>query len=165
MRIALVDIQGFTIDGAFYPKELSIHIGRQRSNFLFKPPIPYVKLNNRNRKTVSYLEKTHHGILYDSGDIEYDQINNILEKYLLHSAEYIYVRGRQKIDFLQAKCEELQAYPAIYDVTRYDDSSGSSGIFQSTITHCPHHVNGKYMCTERNVDHLQQWLSFTVLPK
>lgn len=165
MTIALVDIQGFIIDNIFHPKELTIQIGSQTSNFLFKPPIPYANLSGRDKKTANYVQKFIHGIPYDSGDVEYSEINSILEKYLLHSAEYIYVRGNQKAEFLQTKCQELAIFPAIYDVVRYDGSLCSTENFEPIITRCPHHATGKYMCTKINVNILRHWLYNVVLPR
>lgn len=57
MRIGLIDIQGFHILGGFHPKEMTIEIGSQRYDFLFKAPINYNQLNVSDKKTVIFYDQ------------------------------------------------------------------------------------------------------------
>ncbi|CAH1106737.1 unnamed protein product [Psylliodes chrysocephalus] len=165
MKIAFVDIQGFTVEGIFHPKELSIEIGFKQYHFLFTSAIPYNNLDEMDRKTVRYLERNVHGIQYTSGFVDHGQVNKILESNLLYSANYVYVRGNQKAEFLQRKCHELGHYPVIIDVSQYDDTNQATPKFERTQDHCANHDNGRFNCTQENVGILRCWFLNTILPK
>jgi hypothetical protein len=162
MRIALVDIQGFTVDGWFVPKELSIEIGFKHCHYIFKPPQPFATLSNQDKKTAVYLEKNVHGLRYSNGDVKYSKINKILESKLLYAADYIYVRGEQQAEFLRYKCYMLDVCPIIIDVCKFDDSPYSTGGFAPHEYNC--HATGLFSCSSINVDHLRQWLCNKILP-
>ncbi|XP_050508117.1 pre-mRNA-splicing factor ISY1 homolog [Diabrotica virgifera virgifera] len=127
MRVAFVDIQGFAVDGWFVPKELTIEIGFKRSHYIFLPPKPFNALSNDDKKTASYVEKKLLGIRYSDGAVELSKINEILETKLLYAADYIYVRGEQKAEFLSKKCHIFGVFPLIIDVCKFDGTPLATG--------------------------------------
>ncbi|XP_066157712.1 uncharacterized protein [Euwallacea fornicatus] len=62
MKFVVLDMQGYIINKMFTVKELAIY--------------------DDDRKTVEHLYNHVHGIPFDSGDVEYEQIEDILEKNL-----------------------------------------------------------------------------------
>lgn len=166
MRIAFVDIQGFRVQDQFFPKELGIEIGFKQQQFLFKAPIPYQSLNIGDKKTVRYLENHVHGIRYNSGYIEYCKLDEILKNHLLHVADYVYVRGEQKADFLRNKCQEFGIFNVIIvDVVKYDGTPYATPKFTNDLKPCLHHQTpGIFNCTQKNVEVLRQWFNNIILP-
>lgn len=166
MRIAFVDIQGFHVQGEFYPKELSIEIGFKQQHFLFEAPIPYQSLSAGDKKTVRYLENYVHGLRYSSGYIEYGKIDEILKTCLLHAADYVYLRGQQKVDFLKKKCQELEIFSVHFvDVVKFDGTLCATENFTSTSNPCSNHLTpGTFNCTQKNVTYLRHWFINVVLP-
>uniref|UniRef100_A0A6P7GNE8 Uncharacterized protein LOC114344791 isoform X1 n=1 Tax=Diabrotica virgifera virgifera TaxID=50390 RepID=A0A6P7GNE8_DIAVI len=162
MRVAFVDIQGFAVDGWFVPKELTIEIGFKRSHYIFLPPKPFNALSNDDKKTASYVEKKLLGIRYSDGAVELSKINEILETKLLYAADYIYVRGEQKAEFLSKKCHIFGVFPLIIDVRKFNGTPLATGNVGLATNPC--HAVGLFSCTERNVDRLRHWFSYTILP-
>lgn len=162
MRIAFVDIQGFIVNGLFCPKELTIEIGFKQSHFIFTPPQPFSKLTGNEKKTVKYVEKYIHGIRYSSGDVDYSKLYEILETKLIYAADYIYVRGQQKAEFLQQNCQICSVFPTIIDVCKFDGTPCATGNFIRDPNPC--HVTGLFSCTQKNVEKLRSWFLNTILP-
>lgn len=156
MRIAFVDIQGFIINGSFCPKELTIQIGYKQSHFLFTPPMPFSNLNKADQKTAKYLERYVHGIKYSSGDIEYSELDSILETNLQFAADYIYVRGNQKVNFLEEKFDSEDS-PVIIDVVKFSGTPLSAEKFTNQQNSCISHNIPRFKCTKKNVECLQRW--------
>lgn len=103
MKLITVDIQGFTIDNQFSPKEIAIYDGTRIAHYIFKSPKMFNALTQDEKKQVKYLEWNHHCIKYNSGHLDYDS-NNIRQQLLdiCESGQIrIYVKGHQKKRFLQ----------------------------------------------------------------
>lgn len=166
MKIMIVDIQGFNLPD-FHPKEITFISGQQTAHYLLKPPVPTNTLNNQLRKQIKYLERFHHGLKYDSGYINYDMLDDILQKHLLNNnTDMVYVKGHQKQEFLENKLRELaessssSSIPTIINVEALVDVPN----FIIDIPYCPNHLNHKSMCSLRNCAKLYNWL-YSSLPK
>lgn len=115
MKFIVIDIQGFfnsklSKDG-FEAKELTIYDGQRCEHFTITSPRSLCSLTNEERKEVRYLEKFYHGINYSAvGNMDnIEQVKsaivNILDKYYV---DCIYVRGHQKLEFLNRLLYEAQ---------------------------------------------------------
>lgn len=166
MKVVAVDIQGFVLDKEFHPKELTIHDGNQTNHYLFKPPTSFNSLSDSDKKQVRFTERSIHGIHYSSGYIEYSAVSDIIKDNLL-SANIIYVRGHQKIDYLRKKLFEVigfsgaAVYPYVVNVETFDHFAYPPPKFQADIPHnCTHHMKptGLYRCSKRNCEDLFRWV-------
>lgn len=104
MKLA-IDVQGFAADGDFIPKELAITDGTKTSHYIFKPPRPFRKLSSQTKKTVRWLERYHHGLRWNDGVVDLAEVPVILRRFAA-LAHTIYVKGHQKLNFLQQYINE-----------------------------------------------------------
>lgn len=100
MKLAVVDFQGFTINGSFQPKELCVNNGHQIAHFLVKPEVKFSSLSMQDQKVVRWLENNFHGIKYNLGcGVELSDVGDILRR-LLSDVDIVYVKGSQKKEYL-----------------------------------------------------------------
>ena len=102
-----VDIQGFKCSFGYILKELAIYDGVRMSNFLFKPPFNRNMLSDKDKKVVSWAEG-YHGMEWDSGNIDLNEINGILK--ILESSPTIYVKGYEKAKVLEKFLDQEKIY-------------------------------------------------------
>lgn len=163
MRIAVVDIQSFTVNNRQYvPKELAIKIGCTMNYFLFKPPQSYQSLEISSRKTVHYAEQNCHGLRYSSGYIDLQDLNMILQENL--NVDFIYVRGHEKYNFLVNKMFELSIPATVVNIEVYDDTSYDPPKLHTATPACMNHLHKSVMCAINNCDVIYRWLSNDILP-
>lgn len=164
MRIAVVDIQSFTINNNQYvPKEMAIRMGSTLNYFLFKPPQSYHSLDASSRKTVHYVEQRCHGLRFSSGYVEYEDLNMVLEKNL--NVDFIYVRGQEKYNFLVNKLSELSIPATVVNIEAYDgDTSYNTPKFYATTPACMNHLQKSAICAINNCDVIYQWMLNDILP-
>ena len=126
----IIDVQGFNHqDGKFVLKEIagvSIGSGIIRGIFVtkpvqfsttFKPPCEYSELSENDREFNRWCTKCHHGMLWNSGCLEYEMLEDFLHV-VTRDVTVIYVKGLEKKKWLNKmlggmKCiiemaEELQ---------------------------------------------------------
>ena len=101
-----IDMQGFNCSFGYFPKELSIYDGIRCSNYLFKPPFKRSMLSAEDLKVVTWTEE-YHGMEWDSGYIELNEIDEILKNiYEFYKNPKIYVKGNEKTNFLKKFLDE-----------------------------------------------------------
>lgn len=165
MRIAVVDIQGFYIQKELHPKEITIQINYSANHYLIKPSLPFQGLSLGDKKTVLYAEK-YHGIHYSSGNVNYSEINNILKKHLAN-IDIVYLRGNQKVDFLNRKCEELNLICDVLDISKFDSDCRFENAPPPKIevTKKPICLNHRIpaRCTSINCQTISRWI-YSLLP-
>lgn len=148
-RIAFVDMQGFIIDREFIVKELSISIiddiNKQirqnsiqpvESHYIFIAPYGWSYLNDACRKQANWLTKNHHGLHWTDGHDSYADISACVEPLLVNNLS-IYIKGHQKISWLNELCES----PLINCINIEDIGCTVqlSGEMNNTIVPCGHH--------------------------
>jgi len=163
MKILAVDMQGFYVNSQFYVKELAISsgVGGQQNHYLFEAPTPYNSLSSADKKTVNHVTSNVHGLRYSTGYVSYDKINEIIKSHICN-ADIVYVRGHQKLDFLESKFWEMNLthFPLVRNVDNDD-----SVKFEKDLPMCMNHLpDKKFMCSLRNCDVLHKWLCDS-LPK
>lgn len=95
MKVAVVDFQGFTINGNFQPKEMCVNNGHQIAHYIVKPEVKFSSLSVQDHKLIRWLENNFHGIKYNSGSVELRDVCDILSR-LLSDMDIVYVKGHQK---------------------------------------------------------------------
>lgn len=138
----VLDVQGFKKPVEDYvAKELAILPLFRKDDplvLLFKPPIPWRRLTDKYKKENTWLLHNFHGISWDSGNIEYDQIGNILRE-ALNDATTVFVSGEMRKQWLERfnlKCEILDV-----NLQGYITSN-----FPKRVTICTNH-QGRYKAT------------------
>lgn len=97
-----VDLQGFKINRKFVLKELSIVSEHEDKvhNFIFKPPFSWENLSQEDRSQSIWLRTFYHGFSWKSGVVPYDNIPEILNTLLSYEDAVVYVKGYEKIGWL-----------------------------------------------------------------
>lgn len=158
MKFVVVDFQGFCVSGQFYPKELAIYDGRCTSHFIFKPPCEFNSLSSDEKKSVRYLEREHHGLKYSKGYVTLEEIPAIIKDFLM-SPDIIYVKGYQKINFLEEKFREMDIsdYPRITNLEANEWIPSLQEFFKYPMC-MAHSEQGKRMCSIAICKELYDWI-------
>lgn len=145
----IVDVQGFRKPvNEFVVKELAIvplnsHL--KPLTFLFKPPASWRRLTVKYRSENLWLERNYHGLSWSSGDIAYEELENVL-KTVLHNASIVYVKGAEKKQWL----EKFNFY--VLDMGEMGFPSLQKLKYDILEPLCPHHkLAYKANCAHRNV--------------
>lgn len=163
MKVVVADFQGFHLSDGFHVKEMAINNGHQISHFILKPPREYRLLSLKEKKTVNYLEKEHHGLRFSGGYIHYNEIYSII-KDAFTGVDLIYVRGHQKQEFLEEMFRNI-GMEIVPQVENMENHLWSPLRFQKKRPMCMNHEgNGPVMCSITNCKDLFDWFS-NLLPK
>lgn len=97
------DVQGFLDNYRnFIVKELSIissdHGKTLNEHYLFKPPFPFNQLSIKMQKMATWLRNAHHGLDWNCGIHNLEQIQSIFAKITVGA---IYVKGEQKVEWIK----------------------------------------------------------------
>ena len=155
----IVDLQGFKRpENNFILKELAIisvnDSSEQPTTFLFQPPCPWSDLPIRYMCMNAWLQRNCHGIPWNSGDVPYEKVGEILRNNLQH-ADIIYVKGLEKIKWLKNFIGES------YNIVNLDDFDYPPLRKYRTKSSCPHHRSvSEFNCAMENVKLLKSWLRF-----
>lgn len=100
----IVDVQGFKKPlNEFVVKELAIvplNSNFKPLVFLFKPPTSWCRLPARYRSENLWLERNYHGLAWSSGELPYEELENVLQS-VLHDASLVHVKGVEKKQWLE----------------------------------------------------------------
>lgn len=99
----IIDIQGFNgDDNSFIIKELTIAdlYGDRILHYLVLPPFDISFLTEKEKKYVSWLQKFHHKIQWNDGQLEYNQVFSILRE-AVRDADILYIKGSERAAFLR----------------------------------------------------------------
>lgn len=102
----VVEFQGFRDNqDKFIIKELAIFDTSTYvvNYFLFKPPFPFQKLNNKSARCNTWLTKNLHYIRWNEGFTQYKELNNIMRHYCQQYDE-IYTSGDEKSRWIKKYC-------------------------------------------------------------
>lgn len=150
----VVEIQCFVDNRLNYiVKELSILDLDYNSSqhWIFQPP-DECDLNESSLRTNNWLNKYFHKIKWDDGDVDYDHLNVIIDRYL-SKYKKILVKGLQKKRFLSHYSENvinLEDYgcPQIRELIMPSEQ-GTQCLLHSTIP---------WVCTHFRVYALSHWM-------
>jgi hypothetical protein len=83
---AIIDAQGYTINGVFYPREVGISPMNNDLTYSFNVRLPFCEhlLSERENYAVKYCEKYIHGLPLNpyalSNNVDYDKLKDVLNK-------------------------------------------------------------------------------------
>lgn len=149
----IVDIQGFKdAQNKFIIKELAVATEEFTLVFSIKPPFPYSRLSNEERRHVSWIEKTF-GFRWSEGHIDFREFKRIIVPYLEN--KNIFVKGQEKIKWVQELCDTCN----IFDIGQKGCPNFLvlynmflKGVNKITLNH----VIDKH-CSLRNVICIKKW--------
>lgn len=143
----VIDIQGFMCPN-FVPKELSASDGERTCHFVFKPPFPWRCLASHLKPSVLHLTREKHGLCWNSGIVDLNQADVILEK-VTRRESAVYVKGKVKADYLRAHI----------NVPVVDLDATDCPPLPTWKPPCFFHVLNTCSCTANNVNFILQYLT------
>lgn len=157
----IVDFQGFKRSlNKFVFKELAIVAvegDSQPSVFYFQAPFPWSSLPQEYKSSNSWLIRNYHGLVWESGQIPYEALQQTLEAALIN-ARAIYVKGLEKKNWLA----ELLPTKYIYNL----ESLGCPALHKLSLNSdytCSNHSNlsgfkkKNLQCAAENTQLLKTW--------
>lgn len=144
----VIDFQWYRYNnGQVIPKELASCDNNSRiSHFLFKPIASYGSLSDKERREAMYVFSHHHGLRWDDGFIKLSEFDKIVER-LCWSANVVYVKGREKVDFLK----RILPCKRIVDVRE-------AGKISPKMPKCMFHTSNYCVCALVIVQELYEFL-------
>jgi hypothetical protein len=138
----IVEVQGFSTSNAkFIPKEL-VFLDQNASlkKFLFKPPVAVANLTRKDYKTILWATRQYHMMQWNSGDIAYEQFENILSS---ETSKYTHIltKGRDKMVMLSKVLNRPIIDMSIARVPKYEALNSDA---------CSFHYSKTAHCAERN---------------
>lgn len=97
-----VDLQGFkTKENEFIVKEFAYSTLEYTQIFLIKPPFPFSKLTESEKRQTRWIEK-HYGILWHEGFVDYREFQRLIVNHIKNKT--ILVKGMEKIQWIKHLC-------------------------------------------------------------
>lgn len=153
---AIVDIQCFKGKGNLVVKELSIArtAWPEVKTWIFKPPYIGRERCDADLKQDHWLRENHHGLLWEDGDTEYDDLKYVLHAHL-STCEHVFSKGREKCDFLQ----KILKYRIVLDMEILGCPSLRKIKYKSSREVCSFYRHRKrdYECSASNCANLREW--------
>lgn len=148
---AILDVQCVVgVNNKWFIKEMSIVDTETLYNqhWIFKNTS--LKQDAKSRSVNSWLQRLHHGLSPDYGDVDYEEIHKILESIKF---ERIYVKGLQK----QRLIIDLMSHATVYDLELFECPRICSLIRQS-LPCCSFHKDfNPLKCTLNKAFALKKW--------
>ncbi|XP_031787523.1 uncharacterized protein LOC116417622 isoform X1 [Nasonia vitripennis] len=156
----ICDIQGFQriAEDTFIFKEISFLNLRKTAlptAYLFKPPMAWEELTEEEKCMSQWLEKSHHGIAWNSGDIPYHRLYRILQ-ICTQGVEKIFIKGEQKARWMKNILPNIS-------ISNVEDFGCPplEEIISENQYFCFNHalcIRRKPMCAIHNVISIRAWL-------
>lgn len=166
---AVIDAQGYTIDGVFYPKEVALVSHKMRISVLCDIHLTRDKLTDKDRKTADWVYKTI-GLPLESkddywrfaSDGKYTQVFSGIDTVL---AMYQWIKTDEK-KYVAIKNPQLADILLMWDIPfiNFPEKSGKMDrhVFQIlTQNTCPYHKWGQAKCAMSKADALWNIILFT----
>ena len=108
-RVGVLDIQYFNVGGKLYCKEVSIYSPGYTATETIAPPFSYHYIPDGARRSVRYTERGM-GMCWSWGFNDWANLGYILKE-MTHVFDVVYVKGREKFDYLSKFVPNLELYP------------------------------------------------------
>lgn len=156
LKEVVIDIQGLVgAKNTFVPKEISILSveGHYSGHWLIAPPCVYNELDFDARRQNLWLTSNFHRLEWECGHTPHKLVSHILREATKNVAR-IYVRGREKLMFLQKIVSRtiinLEHYtPAFKRLPK-------NGCY--CTYHAETNLHGEYACAAHNAAKLKYWI-------
>ena len=144
------DLQFFRINKDYVVKEFAaLSSDNKLSHYIFKHPMEFTLLNKDDKRGVRWLERHHHKINWSTGHIPYKYVTAVITRDL---KGMIYVKGHQKVQFLQSLgiyAENIEDMGIKFRIRDLKDG----------VT-CKNHNNDNYICALLNVFKIRDIINF-----
>lgn len=160
MSSVIVDMQGFNTfkknkNKQFILKEIAvidIQSGKCESK-IFQAPFPWSELDDKSKKNVVWLIKKHHNLEWYFGDTPYENLNEVVQA-ILGSAKKIYVKGEEKVTWLEDILQPLTR--SIVNIEKFEcpQLKTLKKEVNLNLDYCNMHIEN---CAVRNVFILRKW--------
>lgn len=153
MSSAIIDIQCVVAsDLSYLIKEMSI-VGIQSmatQHFIFKHN--NISQNEKSRGVNKWLENNYHGLSLDYGDINYEEIDRIINSFRF---KYIYVKGKQK----QKIIKQFIPHIDVIDLEELDCPRQAELCVEDHLPFCIFHNDKTYstQCTFHKIYAMKKW--------
>ena len=162
---AIIDAQGFIIDGKFYVRELSFNEYNSPNVLTWEFELPYCfdELSPKDKITNHYIESNITGLPYQlpigSKHMSYDKlkpfIGYLYEKSKSPSRKFFGIKNQQITDLLvelNISFISLENIPSVKQLQK----------FYKTTVFCPNHTENHFgTCSAQKVDHIRRWIDDT----
>lgn len=146
-----MDLQGFkTNKNEFIVKEFAYSTPEYTQVFLIKPPFPFSKLSEDEKRQTRWLEK-HFGIMWHEGYVDYREFKRHIVNHIKDKT--IFVKGMEKIKWVKNLCLDCnvidlgeKGVPNLQELFKYC-------IFECAFN-CVYH---KKNCALKNVLCIKKW--------
>lgn len=147
-KFVILDFQWFTISrNNVIPKELaSCDSEHKKSHFLFKPIVSFGALSEEDQRVARFVTGSYTGLNWEGGFTNSCEFDAIV-KQLCRNVDVVYVKGRQKLDFLKHIVNNR-----IVDLLE-------AGKITRGIPSCPFHNGNFVVCALRNVELLYTYIN------
>lgn len=159
LRRAVVDIQGFHINGDFEVKEFTL-LDLYNDYILhlhLKSSTSFKNLNGKDRGTVRFLEDNHHKLKYNQGWMD-QSVGLTLIDSMISSYDEIYVKGNQKNEFLKKRAS---SFTTIIDLAQ--EGRDDEIILRSTRDPCWFHIGSPAICSQNNALVLKNFICNNII--
>lgn len=158
MDFAIVDLQGFRKpSGVFIVKEFAIITKNIKFNDFIQAPYNFQSLSLGAQKTTSWITKQHHGIDWDKGYINMNELRRTIGPILREKT--IYVKGNLKILWLKNIMRDTNLNVINIEDIGCDSSLRDLNAATEFDFRCSVHrkMETKFVCAQRNVIQLKIW--------
>lgn len=102
-KYVIVDFQWYRFNkNILVPKELATcDSDFKRSHFVFKPVTSFGVLTEENQRVARYVYSYHHGLKWEDGYVAAGDFDEIVKR-LCMGADLVFVKGREKLEFLKS---------------------------------------------------------------
>ncbi|EFA02615.1 hypothetical protein TcasGA2_TC008335 [Tribolium castaneum] len=155
--VVFVDFQGFNYGNCsdtLTIKELAVFNTNKSEpkSFLFKPPEDLSTLPHRYQKQTDWLTHNFHGLSWNCGIYEYENLPEILHE-TTKNAKCIYVKGTEKRRLLLKRLPKTQ----IVNIEDLECPSLRYLREHFDTTCCVNHIIKNAVCAFENVQNLATW--------
>lgn len=147
-----VDLQGFKTDGNnFIVKEFAYDTLEYTQLFLIKPPFPFSKLTESEKRRTRWLEQ-HFGLSWKEGYVDFKEFKRVIVNHIKDKT--IFVKGMEKIKWVH----ELYPNCTVIDLGE-KDAPNLQELYRKycsndCIFNCVYH---KKSCALKNVLCIKKW--------
>lgn len=147
-KFIIIDFQWFRFNkNNFIPKELaSCTFDYKKSHFVFKPPLSFCSITRDDRRVARYTSAFYHGLNWIDGYTPCSVFDEIIKR-LCVNIDVIYVKGRQKVDYLRNIVDKR-----IVDLVHADN-------IRRGEPSCAFHINNYAVCALLNCERLYDYIS------
>lgn len=154
MECAFVDFQGFSFNNnSFSVKEICILTKNIKFHEFVKPPFPFNRLIDYDKKQAEWLETNYHGLSWDAGYITLQELKNTISPIL--KGKILLVKGSEKVKWLKDMLKNENIICVDMEDIECELKLSEPQVQRHS---CPKHKNVQHShCARNNAAMLKYW--------